>query len=99
MHQHICSQCRTLTKNRQYGEIILPLQGISEVMEHFCSYLDVPQVSQLSAQVHDIRVALAQQITADFHAAFSESNAKQSVPLVKLAEACRVVSVLEPEVK
>lgn len=90
---------QTLTKNRQYGEIILPLQGVTEVMENFRTYLDIPQVHQLSCEVHDIRVALAQQITADFHAAFSESNAKQSVPLVKLSEACRVVSVLEPEVK
>lgn len=88
-----------MTKNRQYGEIILPLQGVTEVMENFRTYVDIPQVHQLSCEVHDIRVALAQQITADFHAAFSESNAKQSVPLSKLADACRVVSVLEPEVK
>lgn len=75
------------------------MQGISEVMEHFRSYLDIPQVSHLSSQVHDIRVSLAQQITADFHAAFSESSAKHSVPVAKLTEACRVVSVLESEVK
>lgn len=68
-------------------------------MEHFHNYMDIPQVSQLSQEVHHIRVTLAQQITADFHSAFSETNAKQSVPLVKLSEASRVVSVLDADVK
>lgn len=88
-----------MTSNRQYGEIILPLQGIGEVLEHFHNYLDIPQVSQLNSEVREIRVLLAKQITSDFHTAFSESNIKHSIPLTKLSEACRVVSVLEPEVK
>ncbi|KAL0274108.1 UNVERIFIED_CONTAM: hypothetical protein PYX00_006616 [Menopon gallinae] len=90
---------KVLTSNRQYGEIILPLQGIGEVLEHFHNYLDIPQVSQLNSEVREIRVLLAKQITSDFHAAFSESNIKHSIPLTKLSEACKVVSVLEPEVK
>ena len=90
---------RALTKNRHYGEIILPLLGVSEVMEHFNNYMDIPQVSQLSKEVHDIRVTLAQQINSDFHSAFSDSNTKHSVPIAKLTEASKVVSVLDPEVK
>lgn len=68
-------------------------------MEHFRNYMDIPQVSQLSQEVQDIRTTLAQQINSDFRSAFSETNAKHSVPLVKLSEASRVVSVLDPEVK
>ncbi|KAK6623010.1 hypothetical protein RUM43_008862 [Polyplax serrata] len=90
---------KTLTRNRHYGEIILPLLGVSEVMEHFNNYMDIPQVSQLRQEVQEIQVTLAQQITADFHSAFSETNAKQSVPIAKLSEATRVVSVLNADVK
>lgn len=68
-------------------------------MEHFNNYMDIPQVSQLSKEVHDIRVTLAQQINSDFHSAFSDSNTKHSVPIAKLTEASKVVSVLDPEVK
>lgn len=43
--------CRVLTQKKQYGEIILPLQAVMEVMQHFNSYMDIPQVKQLSDQV------------------------------------------------
>jgi hypothetical protein len=42
---------RVLTQKKQYGEIILPLQAVMEVMQHFNSYMDIPQVKQLSDQV------------------------------------------------
>lgn len=44
-------QSRVLTQKKQYGEIILPLQAVMEVMQHFNSYMDIPQVKQLSDQV------------------------------------------------
>jgi hypothetical protein len=50
-------------------------------------------------QVHQIHLELAQQITSDFHEAFSGPNAKHFTPNKQLAEACLVVSVLDPKVK
>lgn len=42
---------RVLTQKKQYGEIILPLQAVMEVMQHFHNYMDIPQVKMLSDQV------------------------------------------------
>lgn len=42
---------RGLIKNRQYGDIVMPLQGITEVINHFTDYKDIPQIEQLSAEV------------------------------------------------
>ncbi|KYQ56266.1 Vacuolar protein sorting-associated protein 53 like protein [Trachymyrmex zeteki] len=41
---------KILTQRKQYGEIILPLQAVMEVMQNFNSYMDIPQVKQLSDQ-------------------------------------------------
>ncbi|KAH0953152.1 hypothetical protein HN011_006823 [Eciton burchellii] len=87
---------KVLTQKKQYGEIILPLQAVMEVMQHFNSYMDIPQVKQLSDQVHQIHVELAQQITADFKQAFSGQNSKH---FNQLTEGCLVLSVLDPKVK
>ncbi|EFN69602.1 Vacuolar protein sorting-associated protein 53-like protein [Camponotus floridanus] len=87
---------KILTQKKQYGEIILPLQAVMEVMQHFNSYMDIPQVKQLSDQVHQIHVELAQQITADFKQAFSGQNPKH---FNQLTEGCLVLSVLDPKVK
>lgn len=88
-----------LTKKHQYGEIVMPLQAVMEVMKHFHNYMDIPQIKQLADQVHQIHLELAQQITSDFHDAFSGPNAKHFTPNKQLAEACLVVSVLDPKVK
>ncbi|XP_049767266.1 vacuolar protein sorting-associated protein 53 homolog [Schistocerca cancellata] len=90
---------QALIKKRQYGEIELPLQAIMEVMKHFHNYMDIPQIKQLAEQVNKIHLELATQITADFRDAFSGPNAKHFAPTKQLAEACRVVSVLDPKVK
>ncbi|XP_029665254.1 vacuolar protein sorting-associated protein 53 homolog [Formica exsecta] len=87
---------KVLTQKKQYGEIILPLQAVMEVMQHFNSYMDIPQLKQLSDQVHQIHVELAQQITADFKQAFSGQNPKH---FNQLTEGCLVLSVLDPKVK
>ncbi|XP_015586668.1 vacuolar protein sorting-associated protein 53 homolog [Cephus cinctus] len=87
---------RTLTQKKQYGEIIMPLQAIMQVMEHFRSYMDIPQIKQLSDQVHQIHVELARQITSDFKEAFSGQNPKH---FTQLTEGCLVLSVLDPKVK
>jgi len=42
---------RVLTKKRQYGEIVMPLQAVMEVMKHFHNYMDIPQIKQLASQV------------------------------------------------
>ncbi|CAH0548839.1 unnamed protein product [Brassicogethes aeneus] len=89
---------KTLTQRRFYGEIALPLQAISEVMAHFENYSDIPQIKSLSDQVKTIHVELAHQITHDFKEAFSGTN-KQTIPNKQLAQACLVVSILDPKVK
>ncbi|XP_011880495.1 PREDICTED: vacuolar protein sorting-associated protein 53 homolog [Vollenhovia emeryi] len=87
---------KVLTQKKQYGEIILPLEAVMEVMQHFSSYMDIPQVKQLSDQVRQIQDELAQQITADFKQAFSGQNPKH---FNQLTEGCSVLSVLHPKVK
>ncbi|XP_046386113.1 vacuolar protein sorting-associated protein 53 homolog [Ischnura elegans] len=88
-----------LTKKRHYGDIVMPLQAVIEVMEHFRNYMDIPQIRELGEEVSRIRAALAEQITADFKEAFSGPNAKHFTPNRQLAEACLVISVLDPKVK
>lgn len=88
-----------LIKNRQYGDIVMPLQGITEVINHFTDYKDIPQIEQLSAEVKEIQVTLAEQISADFRDTFSSTTSKSSISNWQLAEACRVVSILDPKVK
>lgn len=90
---------KTLTEKRFYGEIALPLQAISEVMAHFENYSDIPQVKSLSDQVKMIHIELAEQITHDFKEAFSSSSSKTALPNKQLAQACLVVSILDPRVK
>uniref|UniRef100_T1IEK0 Vacuolar protein sorting-associated protein 53 homolog n=1 Tax=Rhodnius prolixus TaxID=13249 RepID=T1IEK0_RHOPR len=90
---------KTLTSKRQYGEIVMPLQAITEVMKHFDTFTDIPQIRDLADQVKEIQASLATQITNDFHEAFAGPNAKSFVPNRQLAEACLVVSILDPKVK
>ncbi|XP_046604385.1 vacuolar protein sorting-associated protein 53 homolog isoform X1 [Neodiprion virginianus] len=87
---------KALTQKKQYGEIVMPLQAIMEVMQHFSNYMDIPQIKQLSDQVKQIQVELAEQITADFREAFSGQNPKH---FAQLSEGCLVMSVLDPRVK
>ncbi|XP_071057217.1 vacuolar protein sorting-associated protein 53 homolog [Onthophagus taurus] len=89
---------KSLQEKRLYGEIALPLQAISEVMTHFEAYSDIPQIKNLSDQVKQIHVELAEQITHDFKEAFGGS-VKINLPNKQLSQACLVVSILEPRVK
>lgn len=43
-----------LTGKRQYGEIVMPLQGIVEVMKHFSNYTDIPQIKKIADEVNRI---------------------------------------------
>ncbi|XP_066589349.1 vacuolar protein sorting-associated protein 53 homolog isoform X2 [Prorops nasuta] len=87
---------KVLTQQKQYGKIMLPLQAVMQVMQHFNSYMDIPQVKQLSDEVRQIHIELAQQITADFKQAFSGQNSKH---FNQLTEGCLVLSMLDPKVK
>jgi hypothetical protein len=82
-----------------YGEIVMPLQGVQQVMAHFQHFTDIPQIKDMAEQVKQIHVELERQITADLHDAFEGPNAKHFSPSRQLAEACLVVSVLDPKVK
>jgi len=89
----------TLTAKRQYGEAALLLQGLLEVLNHFSSYQNIPQIKELSDQVESLKKELGEQIRKDFEAALSGDNSKSMGSSKQLAEACLVVSVLEPRVK
>ena len=88
-----------LSQTRQYGEAALLLQGLLEVLNHFKAYQNIPQIKDISDQVETIKKELGEQIMKDFESAMlgtsglGPSNSKQ------LAEACLVVSLLEPRVK
>ncbi|XP_075988380.1 vacuolar protein sorting 53 isoform X2 [Anticarsia gemmatalis] len=88
---------RSMTRSRQYKEIVLPMQAIMEVLQHFECYREIRELSSLREQVHAIRTELAAQIRADFKDAFTGS--KSTISHRTLSEACAVVDILEPKVK
>lgn len=83
-------------KKKQYGDIVLKLQAIMEVMQYFSSYMDIPQIKELSNEVRLIEIELAQQITTDFKEAFSGQNPKH---FSQLSDGCLVLSALDPKVR
>lgn len=89
---------RTMTRSRQYKEIVLPMQAIMEVLQHFECYREIRELSTLRDQVHSIRTELAAQIRADFKDAFT-AGSKSTISHRTLSEACAVVDILEPRVK
>jgi len=88
-----------LTHSRQYGEAALLLQGLLEVLSHFKNYQNIPQIKELSDQVESLKKDLGDQIIKDFEVAMSSDNSGAAGGSKQLAEACLVVSVLEPRVK
>lgn len=99
-HLHILVEgvdtLKIFIQKKQYGEIINPLQAMTEVMQHFDSYMDIPEIKKLSDEVRQIHVELAQQITTDFKEAFSGQNLKY---FNQLTDGCVVISLLDPKVK
>ncbi|KAH8298215.1 hypothetical protein KR018_011035, partial [Drosophila ironensis] len=89
-----------LIERRSYGEILNPLQAITEVNQHFQQFSDIEEIKNLSQSVDKIQVTLAQQITEDFKEAFAAKPSGQTrLGLNQLADACKVMSVLDPKVK
>ncbi|XP_023170359.2 vacuolar protein sorting-associated protein 53 homolog [Drosophila hydei] len=89
-----------LIVRRSYGEILNPLQAITEVNQHFQQYSDIEEIKNLSQSVDKIQVTLAQQITEDFKEAFaSKPSTQHKLGLNQLADACKVMSVLDVKVK
>ncbi|XP_030383162.1 vacuolar protein sorting-associated protein 53 homolog [Scaptodrosophila lebanonensis] len=90
-----------LIERRSYGEILNPLQAITEVNQHFQQYSDIEEIKNLSQSVDKIQVTLAQQITEDFKEAFAAKPSAQHhrLGLNQLSDACKVMSVLDPKVK
>ncbi|CAH1643095.1 unnamed protein product [Spodoptera littoralis] len=89
---------RAMTTSRQYKEIVLPMQAIMEVLQHFECYREIRELSVLRDQVTAIRAQLAAQILQDFKDAFT-AGSKGGVSHRTLSEACAVVDILEPRVK
>ena len=90
---------RKQKEERQYGDAANLLQGLQEVILHFQNYSEVPQIKDLALQVKDLQTEFGEQIIGDFQKAFAVENAKNFTPNKQLAEACLVVSVLDPKVK
>lgn len=90
---------RKLIEQRQYGEIVMPLQGVIEVMKHFQDSTDIPQILELRSQVVEIQNTLSEQICQDLKNAFQNPSSGGFVPSKQIAEALRVVSILDPKVK
>lgn len=92
---------KTLTEKRIYGEIINPLQAITEVNQHFSQYNEIPQIKELSVSVQEIHHQLATQITEDFKNSFSLNTSSKNLKLKnnELKDACLVLSVLDSKVK
>ncbi|KAM8717272.1 hypothetical protein ACLKA7_004041 [Drosophila subpalustris] len=89
-----------LIERRSYGEILNPLQAITEVNQHFQQYSDIEEIKNLSQSVDKIQVTLAQQITEDFKDAFaSKPSSQHRLGLNQLGDACKVLSVLDAKVK
>eukprot|EP00092_Neocalanus_flemingeri_P030125 GFUD01032703.1.p1 GENE.GFUD01032703.1~~GFUD01032703.1.p1 ORF type:complete len:880 (+),score=301.05 GFUD01032703.1:157-2796(+) len=88
-----------LTHSRQYGEAALLLQGLLEVLSHFKNYQNIAQIKELSDQVESLKRELGDQIIKDFEAGLTGENSGAAGGSKQLAEACLVVSVLEPRVK
>lgn len=90
---------KVLAEKRQYGEISNPLQGITEVNQHFTQYNDIPQIKALSNSVAEIHRTLSAQITEDFKSTFSPTPGGNKMSLSKLKDACLVISVLDGKVR
>ncbi|XP_059617853.1 vacuolar protein sorting-associated protein 53 homolog [Phlebotomus argentipes] len=89
-----------LAEKRLYGEVLNPLQAITEVNLHFQQYTEVAHIKTLSDKVSQIHAELATQITEDFKNVFTPGQQNVvKMSLSQLADACKVVSVLEPKVK
>lgn len=90
---------QVLVKKRQYGEIANLLQGVTNVLDHFQKYMGIPQIARLADKSQSIKADLTEQITNDFQNSFAGPNSKHFTANQQLAEACLVVSILEPKVK
>eukprot|EP00794_Sanderia_malayensis_P014186 gene14186-15664_t len=103
-HLHILvggvENLETLTRNRQYGEIANLLEGVLNVLEHFRKYFSIPQIRQLADKVSSIQNQLGNQILLDFKDAVSVPGVKPNAgPNSQLADACKVVAILDPRFK
>eukprot|EP00112_Aurelia_sp_Birch-Aquarium-sp1_P023247 Seg685.3 transcript_id=Seg685.3/GoldUCD/mRNA.D3Y31 product="Vacuolar protein sorting-associated protein 53-like" protein_id=Seg685.3/GoldUCD/D3Y31 len=103
-HLHILvggvENLESLTRNRQYGEIANLLQGVLNVLDHFKKYFSVPQIRQLADKVTSIQNELGNQILSDFKDAVSIPGIKPPAgPNSQLADACKVVAILDPRFK
>ncbi|XP_067931939.1 vacuolar protein sorting-associated protein 53 homolog [Watersipora subatra] len=90
----------SMTIQRHYGEVAQLLQAVLNVLEHFESYMHLPQVRQLSEKVQTIKSNLSTQVVNDFKDAFEGPNSKYGPGnSTLLADACKVIDVLDPKVK
>lgn len=103
-----CTDDPFINISRQYAELANPLQAITEVNEHFRPYgATVTQIGELSARVTAIHRNLAAQIQADFRVAFGQPTGEASgtatagnkLTAVQLADACKVLEVLDERVR
>lgn len=91
------------TKKRQYGAAAKTLQGILDVLKHFSRFRHIPHILRLVTEIEEVCARLGAQILADFYATFDLKNVATppltSAQIHLLAEACLVLSILEPKYK
>lgn len=71
-------------------------------MKHFTKFKHIPHILKLVNEIEDVCSKLGQQILADFYQTFdvkNVSNTLSSNQIQLLAEACLVLSILEPKYK
>ena len=93
---------RDATKKRQYGAAAKTVQGILDVLKHFSKFKHIPHILKLVNEIEDLCTKLGQQILADFYQTFDVKNVCTSLTSIQiqlLAEACLVLSILEPKYK
>lgn len=93
---------RRLSTNRQYGDILMPLEAIIEVTHHFKPYNSIAQIAELAASVDQIKKQLDEQITGDFQSTFGVSattGKHHKLSMAQVAEACKIISILDEQSK
>lgn len=93
---------RDATKKRQYASVAKTLQGILDVLKQFERFEHIPHIAKLTKEIQDTCNVLGQQILNDFHETFDVKNVSTALnhqQIQLLAEACLVLSILEPKYK
>lgn len=86
-----------MTARRQYRDAANLLHAVVNIMAEFDAYRDIPKMRDISDEVNKVKLALKQQIRADFDDSFT--GKEPSGETQHLREACAVMEVLGNDAK